>query len=81
MLTLLTVCDGTTIEAVIVHRTRSRMRAIAPGLSDALDLRRNGRGWSLDSGEPVQFEFFATVSSSSVSDGKPALLTHTAGHA
>jgi hypothetical protein len=60
--TLISYPAGIIIEAVIVNRTRNRMRVVAPGLSDAFELRRNGQNWLADTGEEVQFEFLASDS-------------------
>jgi len=60
MYTLMSVA-AEMVEAVIVHRTRNRMRVIAPGYSDALELRRDGQTWWTEAGEPVQFEFLADL--------------------
>ena len=78
MLTLISVYGSAMFEAVIVHRTRNRMRVIAPGFSDALELRRRQQSWFMDSGEPVQFEFLAGKSSSERAVVQSALVARIA---
>ena len=63
MYSLMSVAAGMVLEAVIVHRTRNRMRVIVPGFSDALELRRSGQAWFTEVGEPVEFEFLADLPS------------------
>jgi hypothetical protein len=72
---------GIIVEAVILSRTRDRMRVVAAGLSDALDLRRSGRDWSMDTGEPVQFEFLAAASPVAREAASPAAIVRSAGSA
>jgi hypothetical protein len=57
MYTLISIPAGMVMEAVVVQRTRDRMRLIAPGFSDALELRRRGQNWFMDGGGQIEFEF------------------------
>jgi hypothetical protein len=61
MYALLSYPAGIILEAVIVSRTRNRMRAVAAGLADALELKRTRSGWLTESGETVELEFVAAV--------------------
>jgi hypothetical protein len=56
---------GVVIEGVIVSFARNRMRVVAPGMLDALELRRAGKKWFTESGEAVQIEFLADFSTTS----------------
>ena len=81
MYTLISHPAGIVLEAVIVSRTRSRMRVVAAGLSDALELRRNGQDWFMENGEQVQFEFLAAVSPIARTVDFPAAVARSAGSA
>lgn len=61
MYTLMSVSGGTLFEAILVYRTRNRMRVIAPGFSDALELRRRGQTWSTETGATVEFAVLAAA--------------------
>jgi len=81
MYTLISYPVGVVIEGVIVSRTRNRMRVVAAGMPDALELRRTGSNWLTENGEEVQFEFLATDFPSAGEVRSPALLTYSAGTA
>ena len=72
MYTWISYSAGIVIEGVIVSRTRNRMRVVAAGMPDALELRRAGQKWLTENGEAVQFEFLASDFSSH-SEVRPAL--------
>ena len=57
MYTLIKLCDGSVVEAVVLANTRSWMRLASPGLDDVLELRLHGLDWLDERGEPVQFGF------------------------
>jgi len=57
MYTLIKLCDGSIVEAVVLANTRSWMRLAAAGLNDVIELRLNGLDWLDERGEPVQFGF------------------------
>jgi hypothetical protein len=60
MYTLISYPAGVVIEGVIVSRTRNRMRVVAAGMPDALELRRTGSDWFTENGEEIRFEFLGT---------------------
>jgi hypothetical protein len=55
MYTLIRLRDGSTMEAVVLANTRSRMRLAAAGLKDAVELRLCESDWLDERNEPVQF--------------------------
>jgi len=57
MYTLIRLRDGSTVEAVVLANTRSRMRLATAGLKDAVELRLCGSDWLDERNEPVQFGF------------------------
>ncbi|MBZ5724524.1 MAG: hypothetical protein LAP87_05960 [Acidobacteriia bacterium] len=57
MYTLIEYSTGTIVEAVVLSRQENRMRVVVAGSADALGLRRLGRQWVTESGEPVEFGF------------------------
>ena len=59
---------GVVIEGVVLATGRNRMRVIAPGFSDTLELKRSGKDWALADGYRVELEFLM----SSRSDTTPA---------
>lgn len=81
MYTLISYPFGTIIEGVIVSQTPTRMRVLAAGLSDALELRRAATGWIMENGEAVQFEFLAVDSPAGAHVCAPPLKAHGAGSA
>jgi hypothetical protein len=61
MYALISYPAGIIVEAVIVNRSRNRLRVVAAGFSDAFELRCVGTQWLTDGGEPVELEFVATA--------------------
>ena len=49
--------DGTTLEAVILSRTDSRIRVAVKGSEDALEFTERGDTWVSEDCEPVQIVF------------------------
>jgi len=62
MYTLISYPVGVVIEGVILNQTEERMRILAPGFSDVLELTRLGSGWITDQGDEVEFEFLEPIS-------------------
>jgi hypothetical protein len=54
--------EGAILEGLIANRSRNRMRILAAGLPDALELKRKGTRWLTDRGEQVELEFLAAIS-------------------
>ena len=79
MYTLISYPAGVIIEAVIVSRTEDRMRVVAAGLPDALELRRSDQNWLMESGEAIQFEFLAADSAMAREVQRPVEIARTAG--
>jgi len=44
-------------EAVLLAKGKNRMRIIAPGFPDAIELKRTGAKWSTCQGEVVEIDF------------------------
>ena len=65
MYTLISYPAGVVIEGMIVSRGRNRMRVVAAGFSDALELKRRNSRWLTDQGEEVEFEFIASLAAKS----------------
>ena len=65
MYTLISYPAGVIREGIIVKSDRNRMRVLAAGLRDALDLRRAGAHWLTNEGKPVEFRFVELNSASS----------------
>ena len=57
MYTLIRYPVGTIVEAVVLRKGLDRMRIVAPGFPDALELRRSGAQWVTETGQPVEFDF------------------------
>ena len=81
MYTLISYLHGVAIEGVIVSRTRNRMRVVAAGMPDALELRRTGLNWLTEDGEEVQFEFLAVDFPARAVVRSPAFFVHNASSA
>jgi len=62
MYALLSYPGGIILEAVLVSRTRNRMRVVASGLPEAFEVKRTSTGWLTDAGDQVEFEFVAAIS-------------------
>jgi hypothetical protein len=48
---------GIIVEGVVLARGRNRLRVVAAGFPDAIELRRTGTAWSTASRVPVEFDF------------------------
>jgi hypothetical protein len=48
---------GIIVEGVVLARGRNRMRVVAPGFPETIELRRTGALWSTDNGEQVELDF------------------------
>jgi hypothetical protein len=48
---------GIIVEAVVLAKGRDRLRVVAAGFPDTIELRRSGSQWFTPSREPVEFEF------------------------
>ena len=72
--TLISYPAGVVIEGVIVSRTRNKMRVLAPGIADALELKRSGNDW-LENGKKVELEFIAT----DIGSGQQTVMAQAAG--
>lgn len=57
MYAVIRLCDGSTVEAMVLAHTRSWMRVAAAGGDDAVELRLCGSDWLDERNEPVQFGF------------------------
>ncbi len=66
MYTLIRLPDGNIVEAVVLARTRSRMRLAAAGYTDVVELRLCGLDWLDEGNEPVQFGFLLATDDRSV---------------
>ena len=72
---------GVIVEAVVLPVGRNRVRAIAAGFPDTLELRRSGEDWLTETGQKVMFEFLLseTPAVAVVALPVPALAARTAG--
>jgi len=59
---IIRLANGALREGIILKRTANRMRILAPGMTETLELRRTGESWSTENGEKVEFHFLATAS-------------------
>jgi hypothetical protein len=48
---------GSIVEGVVLARGADRLRVVAPGYPETIELRRTGALWSTDDGEEVEFDF------------------------
>lgn len=60
MYSLIGFSNSVVVEAVVIHATKRRIRAVVAGLDDAIELRRVGSQWYSENGEVVTFEFLAS---------------------
>ena len=52
---------GVVTEAVVLAKGRTRMRVIAQGFDDAIELKRCGMNWMADGRHTVQLEFIMSA--------------------
>ena len=48
---------GIIVQAVVLARGGNRMRVIASGFPDTIELRRSGPQWFTETSEPIEFDF------------------------
>ena len=48
---------GIIVEAVALAQGRNRMRVVAAGFPDTIELRRSGQQWLTATSQPVEFDF------------------------
>lgn len=77
MYTLVSYPAGILLEAIILKQTRNRIRMIAQGIPDTVELRRDSNGWHAEGGERFEFEFLAT--SAKTKTNSYALIASAAG--
>ncbi len=72
---------GVIAEAVVLPVGRNRVRVIAAGSPDTLELRRSGEDWLADTGQKVTFEFLLSEApeEKTVALPVPALVARAAG--
>lgn len=63
---------GIIVEAVVLAKSKNRMRVAPAGFPDALELRRSGSQWYAANGQPVEFDFLMSDSRQSVALPKSA---------
>ena len=57
MYALIEYPTGVIVEAVVLPVGRNRVRVIASGFPDTLELKRSGEGWLTETGQKVTLEF------------------------
>jgi len=57
MYTLIKYSNGVIMEGVVLSMSRARARVVAPGFSDALEVKWSGPDWLTEDGQKVTFEF------------------------
>lgn len=61
MHTLLRYPAGVIVEGIIVRQTRTRMRVLAPGFTDVLELKHVHEGWIAENGDRFEFDFIGAA--------------------
>jgi hypothetical protein len=64
---------GIIVEGVVLARGSNRMRIVAAGFPDAIELRRSGPQWFTASRQPVEFDFLMSDARQSESAPSPRL--------
>ena len=72
MYTLIGFGAGILLEALVLAAQGDRMRVVAAGLPDTLELRRVDAQWTAESGEVVEFEFMLAEAAEPSTIAKPA---------
>jgi hypothetical protein len=74
---------GVIVEAVVLAKGRNRMRVVAAGFPDTIELRRSGPQWFTATRQPVEFDFLMSNAhqDESVSSSRPACVARAAGSA
>jgi hypothetical protein len=74
---------GIIVEAVVLAKGRSRMRAAVAGFPDTIELKRSGAQWFTETGEPIEFDFLMSNAypAENVASSRPAGVVLTAGSA
>lgn len=53
---------GVVVEAMVLAKKRTRMRIVARGFADTIELKRSGSSWVIDGGQQVELEFLLSTS-------------------
>ena len=74
---------GIIVEAVVLARGRNRLRVVAAGFPDTIELRRSSQQWHIAAGQPVELDFLMinTRADRSVAALRPASVVRVAGSA
>ena len=57
MYMLIRYAGGIIVEAVLLAKGRDRLRVVAPGFPETIELRRTGSGWITSGHVQVEFDF------------------------
>ncbi len=81
MYVLIRYSVGLIVEGVILARGKNRMRVVAAGFSDPIELRCSGSQWFTATHEPVEFDFLMSnaVVGKNVSSSAPLCVASAAG--
>jgi hypothetical protein len=81
MYTLIEYPAGVIVEAIVLAMGQSRVRVVASGLPDTIELSRSGQDWFTEAGQKVTFEFLMSKAPEleTVDLPVPALATRAAG--
>ena len=69
---------GVVVEGVVLAKGKNRMRVVAPGFADAIELKRSGNQWMIADNQNVELDF---IMSRSFDTAVPAAKAMTFAHA
>ncbi len=74
---------GIIVEGIVLAKGKNRMRVVAAGFTDTVELRRSARQWFAENGQPVEFDFLMSNTNQAeiVSSSRSADFARVAGAA
>lgn len=80
MYALISTASGILLDGIVIPEATNRMRVIAPGFSDVLELSRKGESWFMLGHGAVQLEFLGVETPAERPVVQEAPLTRSAGN-
>ena len=53
---------GVVVEGMVLAKKRSRLRIVARGFADTIELKRSGPNWTVDGRQSVELDFLVSTS-------------------
>jgi hypothetical protein len=64
---------GVVVEGMVLARKRSRLRVVARGFADVIELKRSGPNWTVDGHQSVELDFLMSTPCDTPNTEVPAM--------